>query len=412
MKNKMRIKTLLTLVINLISFVLFSQNITVDVIKPHISYLADDKLQGREPGTKGEKLAIKYISQQFKSYGLKQMGSKGYAQPFTYKTKKSPHDTVATGEAKNGSNVIGFLDNGAAKTIVIGGHFDHLGFREHGSSLDKNKKLIHNGADDNASGTAGVLALANYFANNGIKEKSNFLFMCYSAEEDGLIGSKYFTNNPTMDLTKISAMINMDMIGRLNDSTKKLMVFGVGTSPAYTNIFANTKTNLTLGFDSSGIGPSDQTSFYLKNIPVLHFFTGQHTDYHKSTDDTEKINFAGEVEVLQFIQQIAAALAETENIPFTKTKQPEQARVSFKVTLGIMPDYSFEGKGVKIDAINEGKPAILAGMQAGDVLIQLGEFTVNNMQDYMKALSKHSKGQQVQATVLRGGNPVNLSVTF
>lgn len=408
----MKIKTLLTLVTNLISLVLFAQNITVDVIKPHISYLADDKLQGREPGTKGEKLAINYIIKQFKNYGLKPMGTKGYAQPFKYKTKKTPHDTVAMGEAKNGSNVIGFLDNGAAKTIVIGGHFDHLGFREHGSSLDKNKKLIHNGADDNASGTAGVLALANYFANNSIKEKSNFLFMCYSAEEDGLIGSKYFTNNPTMDLSKISAMINMDMIGRLNDSTKKLMVFGVGTSPAYTNIFANTKTNLTLGFDSSGIGPSDQTSFYLKNIPVLHFFTGQHTDYHKSTDDTEKINFTGEVEVLQFIQQIASALAETENIPFTKTKQPEQARVSFKVTLGIMPDYSFDGKGIKIDAVNEGKPAILAGMQAGDVLIQLGEFNINNMQDYMKALSKHIKGQQVQATVLRGGNPINLSVTF
>jgi Zn-dependent M28 family amino/carboxypeptidase len=408
----MKIKTLLTLVTNLISLVLFAQNITVDVIKPHISYLADDKLQGREPGTKGEKLAINYISKQFKNYGLKPMGTKGYAQPFKYKTKKTPHDTVATGETKNGSNVIGFLDNGSAKTIVIGGHFDHLGFREHGSSLDKNKKLIHNGADDNASGTAGVLALANYFANNGIKEKSNYLFMCYSAEEDGLIGSKYFTNNPTIDLTKISAMINMDMIGRLNDSTKKLMVFGVGTSPAYSNIFANTKTNLILGFDLSGIGPSDQTSFYLKNIPVLHFFTGQHTDYHKSTDDTEKINFAGEVEVLQFIQQIAFALAETENILFTKTKQQEQARVSFKVTLGIMPDYSFEGKGLKIDAVNEGKPAILAGMQAGDVLIQLGEFNINNMQDYMKALSKHSKGQQVQATVLRGGNPVNLSVTF
>ncbi len=408
----MRLKLGLATLLLSIAGVGIAQNITVDVIKPHITYLADDKLQGREPGTKGEKLAIKYISQQFKSYGLKPMGSKGYAQPFTYKTKKTPHDTVANGTPKNGSNVIGFLDNGAAKTIVIGGHFDHLGFKEHGSSLDKNKKLIHNGADDNASGTAGVLALANYFANNGIKEKSNFLFMCYSAEEDGLIGSKYFTNNPTMDLSKISAMINMDMIGRLNDSTKKLMVFGVGTSPAYTNIFANTKTNLTLGFDSSGIGPSDQTSFYLKNIPVLHFFTGQHTDYHKSTDDTEKINFAGEVEVLQFIQQIASALAETENIPFTKTKQPEQARVSFKVTLGIMPDYSFEGKGVKIDAVNEGKPAILAGMQAGDVLIQLGEFTVNNMQDYMKALSKHSKGQQVKATVLRGGNPVTLSVTF
>ena len=408
----MRIKILSMLLLQLLALTMYAQHITVEEIKPHISYLADDKLQGREPGTKGEKLAIKYISQQFKSYGLKPMGTKGYTQPFAYKTKKTPHDTVANGIPKNGSNVIGFLDNGAAKTIVIGGHFDHLGFREHSSSLDKNKKLIHNGADDNASGTAGVLALASYYANNGIIEKSNFLFMCYSAEEDGLIGSKYFTNNPTIDLSKISAMINMDMIGRLNDSTKKLMVFGVGTSTAYTNIFAGTQTKLTLVFDSSGIGPSDQTSFYLKNIPVLHFFTGQHTDYHKSTDDTEKINFKGEVEVLQFIQQIASALAETENIPFTKTKQPEQSRVSFKVTLGIMPDYSFEGKGIKIDAVNEGKPALRAGMQAGDVLIQLGEYTINNMQDYMKALSKHKKGQQIQATLLRGENQVILSVTF
>lgn len=408
----MRTRLLSILMFQLLALTMYAQHITVEAIKPHISYLADDKLQGREPGTKGEKLAIKYISQQFRSYGLKPMGTKGYTQPFAYKTKKTPHDTVANGISKSGSNVIGFLDNGVAKTIVIGGHFDHLGFREHGSSLDKNKKLIHNGADDNASGTAGVLALANYYANNGIKEKSNFLFMCYSAEEDGLIGSKYFTNNPTIDLSKISAMINMDMIGRLNDSTKKLMVFGVGTSAAYTDIFAGTQTNLTLGYDSAGIGPSDQTSFYLKNIPVLHFFTGQHTDYHKSTDDTEKINFKGEVEVLQFIQQIASTLAETENIPFTKTKQPEQSRVSFKVTLGIMPDYSFEGKGIKIDAVNEGKPALRAGMQAGDVLIQLGEYTINNMQDYMKALSKHNKGQQIQATLLRGENQVILSVTF
>jgi Zn-dependent M28 family amino/carboxypeptidase len=408
----MHIRIITILLIQFLAITMYAQHITVEAIKPHISYLADDKLQGREPGTKGEKLAVNYISQQFRSYGLKPMGTKGYTQPFAYKTKKTPHDTVANGIPKNGSNVISFLDNGAAKTIVIGAHFDHLGFREHGSSLDKNKNLIHNGADDNASGTAGVLALANYYANNGIKEKSNFLFMCYSAEEDGLIGSKYFTNNPTIDLSNISAMINMDMIGRLNDSTKKLMVFGVGTSTAYTHIFVSTQTTLTLVYDSAGIGPSDQTSFYLKNIPVLHFFTGQHTDYHKSTDDTEKINFEGEVEVLQFIQQIASALAETENIPFTKTKQPEQSRVSFKVTLGIMPDYSFEGKGIKIDAVNEGKPALMAGMQAGDVLIQLGEYTINNMQDYMKALSKHNKGQQVQATVLRGVNQVILSITF
>lgn len=408
----MNLKTTLTILTLSATYFCVAQTISVDVIKPHITYLADDKLEGRAPGTKGEKLAIKYIETAFKNYGLTPMGSKGYTQPFTYKTKKSPHDTVASGKPKNGSNVIGFLDNGATKTVVIGGHFDHLGYHGHGSSLDKNSTLIHNGADDNASGTAGVLALANYFANNGITEKSNFLFMCYSAEEDGLIGSKYFTNNPTMDLSKISVMINMDMIGRLNDSTKKLMVYGVGTSSAYTDVFANIKSNFNLVFDSSGIGPSDQTSFYLKNIPVLHFFTGQHHDYHKSTDDVEKVNYQGEVDVLLFIQQIATSLSNLAEIPFTKTKQAEQVRVSFKVTLGIMPDYAYEGKGIKIDAVNEGKPAQKAGMLAGDVVIQLGELKTNSMQDYMQALSKYNKGQTVEATVIRGEKHVKLSVTF
>ena len=389
-----------------------AQQISEAKLKAHVTYLASDKLQGREPGTKGEALAVKYIEQQFKAIGLKPMGTKGYKQTFTYKTKQTPHDTIANGKQKKGTNVIGFLDNGAAKTIVIGGHFDHLGFHEHGSSLDKNKKLIHNGADDNASGTAGVIELANYFANNNQTEKSNFLFMCYSAEEDGLIGSKYFTNNPTFELAKISCMLNMDMIGRLNDSTKKLMIFGVGTSPAYTDIFNGLNTPLTLGFDSSGIGPSDQTSFYLKNIPVLHFFTGQHNDYHKSTDDEEKINYKGQQQTLELILQIAAKLASIDNIPFTATKQPEQQRVSFKVTLGIMPDYTFEGKGVKVDAVTEGKPAQVGGILAGDILLEMGTVTINNIYDYMKALGTFSKGQEASLKVLRGNNTQTVKVVF
>lgn len=390
----------------------FAQNFSPAEIQTHIEYLASDELAGREPGTKGEKLAYTYIENEFKKYGLKPMGSKGYLQPFTYKTMLSIHDTVAKGKKKNGTNVIGFLDNGAAKTIVIGGHFDHLGNHEHSSSLDKNKKLIHNGADDNASGTAGVLVLAKYFSNNNTTEKCNFLFMCYSAEEDGLIGSKYFTNNPTFPLANISCMLNMDMIGRLNDSTQKVTIFGVGTSPAYTNIFANIRTDLKMGYDSSGIGPSDQTSFYLKNIPVLHFFSGQHSDYHKSSDDAFKINYKGEVAILEIMKQVVEQLSNLPSVPFTATKQPEQARVSFKVTLGIMPDYSFEGKGVKVDAVTEGKPAQLGGIIGGDIVTKMGDVTINNIYDYMKALSLFKKGEEAPVEILRKEKPLSLKVVF
>lgn len=231
-KNTLYILILLFTVSNTIA-----QVTTEAELKTHIEYLASNKLAGREPGTKGEKLAYEYIQKQFVAYGLKPQGSEGFIQTFSYKTKSSVHDTIGEGKQKTGNNVIGFLDNGAAKTIVIGGHYDHLGKDGHGSSLDKKKKGIHNGADDNASGTAGVLALAKYYAGNQVTEKVNFLFMCYSAEEDGLIGSKYFTNNPTYPLGQISCMINMDMIGRLNDSAQKLTVFGVGTSLVYTSIF-------------------------------------------------------------------------------------------------------------------------------------------------------------------------------
>lgn len=387
--------------------------ITESALKAHVEYLASDKLAGREPGTKGEKLAYQYIQKEFKAIGLQPMGEKGYLQHFDYKTLMTPHDSVAK-IAKKGTNVIGYLDNGAAYTIVIGGHYDHLGAHEHGSSLDREKQkgVIHNGADDNASGTAGVMALARYFANNSVKENTNFLFMCYSAEEDGLIGSKYYTNHPTMPLDKITCMINMDMVGRLNDSTKKVMVFGVGTSPAYTAVFTGLNTPLALSYDSSGVGPSDQTSFYLKNIPVLHFFSGQHLDYHKSTDDAEKINYAGEKQILELIVEVASRISNQPKLAFTATKQAEQSKVSFKVTLGIMPDYSYSGKGVKVDAATPGKPAAAGGVIQNDIVVKLGDKDIENIYDYMKLLATFKKGDTTTIEVLRNNEVQKLQVTF
>jgi len=388
------------------------QRIIEDNLKTEVYFLASNWLKGREPGTKGERLAADHIEEVFESLNLEPAGKKKYRQYFKYKTKKSPHDTTFTGPQKKGINLIAFLDNDAEKTIVIGAHYDHLGKNGHGSSLDKNNHQIHNGADDNASGTAGVLELARYYSTNKQKEKCNFLFICFSGEEDGLIGSKYFTNHPTIDLSKVKCMINMDMIGRLNDSTNKLMVYGVGTSPAFELVFKDKNGGFNLVFDSSGIGPSDQTSFYLKNIPVLHFFTGQHSDYHKSTDDAEKLNYKGEVKVLEYILDLNEVMISLPEMTFTPTRNKEETKVSFKVTLGIMPDYTYEGEGIRVDATTEGKPAHTAGIKAGDIILQLGEHTTNGMPQYMKALSAFSKGETTDVIVKRGQEKITLKVTF
>ncbi|MFM2305994.1 MAG: hypothetical protein RLZZ367_663, partial [Bacteroidota bacterium] len=343
------------------------------------------------------------------------MGTNGYFQPFTYHQSNNPHDTVHTsGKKYEGRNIIGFLDNGAAKTIVIGAHFDHLGNDGRGSSLEKESKgKIHNGADDNASGSAGVLELARYYSSNGVTEKTNFLFICFSAEEAGLIGSKYYTNNPTLPLDKIQCMLNMDMVGRLVDSTKKLMIYGVGTN----DLFVNKLNKINHGrfklvLDSAGVGPSDQTSFYLKKIPVLHFFTGQHSDYHKSTDDPEKINYPGEASVLEYMIDVINDFSTLGEMKFYETKSNESAKTSFKVTLGIMPDYSYQGKGLRMDAVTKDKPAYKAGLQDGDILIELGDVKVENIYDYMNGLAKYKKGDTVPVVVKRGDKTVKASVTF
>ena len=320
---------------------------------------------------------------------------------------------IAIGDNKRaGHNVIGYIDNGAAHTIILGAHYDHLGKGEDPNSLWRGKPAIHNGADDNASGIAAILELAKYLKGSKLKN-NNYLFICFSGEELGLFGSKYFTSHPTIPLETVNYMINCDMVGRLNDSTHALTVGGYGTSPAWSKILSQKTKTLSVKFDSSGIGPSDHTSFYLKNIPVLFFFTGIHPDYHKPTDDADKINFNGELSVIQYIQNVLKETNKTDKLPFLKTREPQMGTSPrFTVTLGIMPDYSYTGQGVRADAIIDGRTAQKAGMMPGDVVVKLGDYVVTDIYNYMDALSKYKKGEATTVTILRENKTETLNIIF
>lgn len=310
-----------------------------------------------------------------------------------------------------GHNVIGYIDNSAQYTIIIGAHYDHLGHGEGEDLSAGGKGEIFNGADDNASGTAAVLELAKFLKDSKLKN-NNYLFVCFSGEEEGLYGSKYFLQNPVVPLGQINYMINFDMVGRLNDTTHTLFIGGFGTSPSWGKILPEKTKSLNVKFDSSGVGPSDHTSFYLKNIPVLFFFTGANKDYHKPTDDADKINFTGEYRVIEYVENILKETNKKEKLAFEKTKDPQMSTAHFTVTLGFMPDYTFSGSGVRADEIIDGKIAQKIGMMRGDVITTLGDFKVTDIYNYMDALSKFKKGDSTKLTVMRGNVQKNFDVVF
>ena len=312
-----------------------------------------------------------------------------------------------------GHNVIGYINNNAATTIIIGAHYDHLGYGEDRNSLfTGGTPEIHNGADDNASGTSAVIELGKMLKAANFKN-NNYLLIAFSGEELGLFGSKYFTEHPTIDLTSVNYMINMDMIGRLKDSTRGLSIGGFGTSPEWGNVLIKKDKYFKLSFDSSGTGPSDHTSFYRKDIPVLFFFTGTHGDYHKPGDDANKINFMGELQVVKFIYALIEKTDKKTKLAFAKTRETRMnTATSFKVSLGIMPDYTYSGPGVRADGVTEGRVAQKAGIKAGDVITQLGDYKFTDMQTYMETLNKFKKGDATKVKVKRGNEELIFEVIF
>ena len=531
-----------------------TDTVTLGNLKTHIQYLSDDKLEGRRTGTAGEKLAMQYISEQFRVIGLEPKGSSGFFQPFEVndgklmspetfvsingdslevgkdffvfpfspkvsidalpaisvqesdmpwfidlkdvleENKDNPHfdlsayiktnsnkakgkdasavilyntseiddklvfdpkdrseklaipvvyisrdaakkylsDKEATvslklttdiGEKKRtGSNVIGFINNNAATTVVFGAHFDHLGYGEDGNSMIRTgEKNIHNGADDNASGTAALIEIARILKLSDFKAR-NYLFIAFSGEELGLYGSKYFTENPTVSLSSIAYMINMDMVGRLNDSSKTLTIGGFGTSPQWATALENVESEISgnksqvalkIRKDSSGTGPSDHTSFYRKDIPVLFYFTGLHSDYHRPSDDHEKINYAGAAAIINHIVTLTNKLNNDTRLAFLKTREAQTTTSArFSVSLGIMPDYTFSGTGVRADGISEGRPAQKAGIKTGDIIVQIGDYNIASLENYMQALSKFKKGDKTKVKFKRGNETLESMVEF
>lgn len=526
------------------------------LLKQHITILSDDKMEGRETGTAGEKMAYEYLSAEFRKVGLLPKGSAGYIQPFpfnagsymgsgnTLRIKKQsfiageqfyplaysanktfsgeivhvkhgvcapgmddyagmenlsgkvfvmecgypegidPHSKLAeyadlrtridsaaakgavavifinsdkdtenpskkysnritpttlpvifangdvakamidtkrvlvTGvteilkKEKTGHNVLGYIDNNAKQTVVIGAHYDHLGYGEEGS-LYRGERAIHNGADDNASGTAGLIELARILKASNYKS-NNYLFIAFSGEEMGLLGSNHLVKHFPMPVEQVNYMLNMDMIGRLKPSDPVLIINGAGTSPEWNPaISAIVIDGVKPKTTESGVGPSDHTSFYLKDIPVLHFFSGTHDDYHKPSDDEHKINYAGQQKIMEFMLQIIAKLDTKGEIAFTKTNDSaNEDAPRFKVTLGVVPDYGFDGEGMRIDGVSDGKPAQKAGLKAGDIVMQIGDHKVVDMMSYMKALGKFAKGDKTTVKVKRGDQLLDQAIEF
>jgi hypothetical protein len=371
------------------------------------------------------------------------------------------------------ANVVGVLEGSDPKlkdeVIVIGAHYDHLGRGGEGS-LAPREGEIHHGADDNASGTAGLLELARLFSQERDRMRRTVLFVAFSGEEEGLIGSSYYVNHPARPLEQTVAMINMDMVGRLKDGA--LTVGGVGTSPEWrewirranegykvaveptatgaiaqpaaqtsgdkgekeskggkdskekvipivitgtngrTVATATPAESFALRLNEDGYGPSDHSSFYSKKIPVLFFFTGAHDDYHKPSDTADKINYEGEARVLQFVREIVYDLQAADKRPaFAVAKSEANSRsTGFRVYLGTIPSYAGSTDGLKLDGVREGSPAEKAGLKAGDKVVKLAGRDVRNVYDYTQALSEMKAGQEYEVEVVRDGQHLTFKI--
>lgn len=330
---------------------------------------------------------------------------------FTLNNVKAELETEVKEVQKIARNVGGVLEGNDPllknEYIVIGAHYDHLGIDQlkEASMYKGTDKQIHNGADDNASGTTGVLEIAEKFASIKNELKRSIIFLTFSGEELGILGSTYFTNNPSVDIKNIVAMLNMDMVGRLN-SENNLTIIGSGTSSKWKELlYRKNKYNFKLAMSDGGSGGSDHQAFSNKNIPVLFFFTGTHSDYHKPSDDVDKINFDGEMKVVNYVFDIANEIQKFDARPdYVKVvEQAQRPTGRARVTVGTVPEFGYNGTGYKISGTTEGSPAAKAGLKAGDIIIKFGPKKVDNIYDFMYAVQDYKAGDKVDVVISRDG---------
>ncbi|MGB7922887.1 MAG: M20/M25/M40 family metallo-hydrolase [Pyrinomonadaceae bacterium] len=333
------------------------------------------------------------------------------------------------------ANVVGILEGSDPvlknEAIVIGAHYDHLGLGGEGS-LAPREGEAHHGADDNASGVAGMLELARIFSLDRPRLKRTLVFIAFSGEEEGLLGSHYYVNHPVVPLAQTVAMINLDMIGRMKDD--RLIVGGVGTAqewralvekindPVSTAVAAERKDERNLSLrrfaltlNEDGYGPSDHASFYSKQVPVLFFWTGTHEDYHKPSDTADKINYQDEARIISLVADIARSVGEGERRPaYMATARSEstgRSSMSFRVSLGTIPNYADSTTGLTLDGVRDDSPASRAGLKAGDRIVRLAGRDVRNVYDYTYALGEMKAGEVYEVEIVRAGQTLKLKIT-
>lgn len=385
-------------------------------VRRDIAYLASDRLEGRLTGTPGNDSAAAYIARRYAALRLRPM-SAGYLQPFDGRSAADAHAGRTT--PRNTRNVVALLPGRdpslRGEYVVVGAHFDHLGRETTFAQDPEAGDAIRNGADDNASGTAAVLELARLFAAHPARR--SLVFVNFSGEELGLLGSRWFVEHSPVPLDSIQAMVNFDMVGRLRDD--KLIVYGTASAtelkPVLDSVNAASVTPLKVNGVGDGYGPSDQNSFYEKGVPVLHFFTDLHDDYHRATDDVEKINAAGEARVIALAAGVIRSLADRPGrLTYVRAAAPTQAMSSSEgsqVYLGSVPDMAAgDVAGMRLTGVRPGSPADLGGLKAGDVIVEFGGVEIRDLYSYTDALYSHQPGDVVKVVVLRDGKRVELTV--
>ncbi len=383
------------------------QSITQEELKTHIGFLASDEMKGRNTPSKELDQTAAYVGNAFREAGLEPLGEdESYILPWKYRGEDAP-------------NCIGLLKGSDEKLreeyIVIGGHMDHVGVM---------RGEIHNGADDNASGTSGVMELAEAFGALKVRPKRSIIFMTFGGEEKGLLGSKAYVNDPAIPNEKTVAMINLDMIGRSEDDY--LFIGGTGTSPAWDGLLAkyNDKYGFALETAPGGLAPSDNTNFYRKGIPVLFFFTNIHEDYHLPGDDPEKVNAAAAERILRMVFEVVHEVAQAEERPgFTKEdsralpkdfqeRMMERYRKQNRnqVRLGVRIDSGTSG--VLVRSFSKDSPAREAGLKKGDLIVAFEGDPVKSRRDLTSAVRKRKPGDTVTITVERDGEKKEFEVSF